>query len=190
MQRLAANAIMNMAYDCAESRVAIAEAGAIPPLVAMLKIQSRSCQVHYVQVFVLVDLLLFVHIVQDGFAGAVDEHHKYCCEARSKVAAARYMNCLASADDKFGQLLLRITSKNQCGEVNSKNVSKPRGTARAVSYLDLLHTDVACCIYVKAQQDLPSFGRIFVSMLNIHLPSYQVYDGSVGTTGENAYHEY
>jgi hypothetical protein len=45
MQRLAANAIMNMAYDCPESRAAIAEAGAIPPLVGMLKMNSRSCQV-------------------------------------------------------------------------------------------------------------------------------------------------
>uniref|UniRef100_A0A383VBQ7 Vacuolar protein 8 n=1 Tax=Tetradesmus obliquus TaxID=3088 RepID=A0A383VBQ7_TETOB len=44
MQRLAANAIMNMAYDCADSRGVIAEAGAIPPLVAMLKLPSRSCQ--------------------------------------------------------------------------------------------------------------------------------------------------
>jgi hypothetical protein len=61
MQRLAANAIMNMAYDCAESRIAIADAGAIPPLVAMLKIQSRSCQVHE------------KNLLKSDFAGADDE---------------------------------------------------------------------------------------------------------------------
>jgi hypothetical protein len=80
LQRLAANAIMNMAYDCADSRAAIAEAGAIPPLVAMLKLPSRSCQVSSLTDHQSFDLLQLASCKQQT---VVPEHSTHAIWRRS-----------------------------------------------------------------------------------------------------------